>query len=83
MGAQLKQDHCNLIKEHNIHFDGPVDRAQWPSVHFQTFSNIQRLGRMEFAEYRESVTIESEDNPWREQTKRRAERITKLAKICR
>lgn len=83
MTAQQKQEHRNLIKEYNINFDGPIDRALWPSAHFQTFSNIQKLGRTGFAEYRESVTIDSEDNPWREQTKRRAERIATLAKICR
>jgi hypothetical protein len=83
MAPQNKQEHRNLIKEHNIHFDGPIDRGKWPSVHFRTFNNIQKLGGTEFAEYRESVTIDSEDTPWREQTKRRAERIAGLAKMCR
>jgi post-segregation antitoxin (ccd killing protein) len=44
--------------------------------------NIRKLGRIEFAEYRESVAVDSEDNPWREQTKCRAERIANLAKLC-
>jgi hypothetical protein len=72
-----------LIKDYNIHFDGPIDRAKWPPADFRTFNNIQKLGRTEFAEYREIVTIDSEDTPWREQTKRRAERIASLAKIFR
>jgi hypothetical protein len=83
MAVQQKQDHRRLIKEYNVHFDGPIDREKWPSAHFHTFSNIQKLGRTEFAEYRESVTIDSEDTPWREQTRFRAERIATLAKICR
>ncbi|OBT59599.1 hypothetical protein VE04_00034 [Pseudogymnoascus sp. 24MN13] len=83
MAAQQKQEHRNLVKEYNIFFDGPIDRAQWPTAHCQTFSNIQKLGRTGFAEYRESVTVDSEDKPWREQTKSRAERIAALARICR
>ena len=78
-----QQKHRDLVKEYNIFFDGPTDQAQWPTAHFQTFSNIQKLGRTGFAEYRESVTVDSEDKPWREQTKSRAERIASLARICR
>ena len=83
MSALQKQEHRNLIKDYNIHFDGPIDQDQWPSAHFQTFSNIQKLGRTGFVAFRESITVDSEDNPWRGQTRRRAERIVNLAKICR
>ncbi|CZR61916.1 uncharacterized protein PAC_11813 [Phialocephala subalpina] len=59
------------------------DRCYSPSTHRATFANIKKLGRLEFFEYRESITVDSEENPWREQTKRRAERIATLARICR
>jgi hypothetical protein len=83
MTPEQKQQHSNLIKKHNIHFDGSVGRSQWPAAHSQTFSNIQKLGRTEFTPYRESITTDSDAYPWREQTKRRAERIATLAKLCR
>lgn len=83
MAAQQKQDLRILIQKYNIHFDGPIDRIQWPATHFQTFENIQKLGHTEFASYRESITIESDDKPWRQQIKLRAERIVNLAKLCR
>ncbi|KIN03109.1 hypothetical protein OIDMADRAFT_195711, partial [Oidiodendron maius Zn] len=83
MNTLQKQSPHNLIKDYNIHFDGPIDQDQWPPAHFQTFSNIQKLGRTGFVAFRESITIDSEDKPWRGQTRRRAERIVNLAKICR
>jgi|SRR6266516_260099 len=80
---QKKQQHRILIKKHNIQFDGPVSRDKWPPNHKQTFNNIQKLGQIDFMQYRESITIDSEEKPWREQTRRRAERIACLARMCR
>jgi hypothetical protein len=65
MTPEQKQQPRNLIKKHNIHFDGTVGRSQWPAAHSQTFSNIQKLGRTEFTLYRESITIDSDAYPWR------------------
>jgi hypothetical protein len=83
MAAEQKQQLHTLIKKYNIHFDGEKSRDNWPTSHAQTFSNIKKLGMTDFLEYRDIITIESDEKPWREQTRRRAERIASLAKICR
>jgi hypothetical protein len=83
MAAKQKEQHRHLIKKYKIHFDGQVDKEKWPRNHDQTFANIQNLGRTEFAQYHANITIDSEEKPWRGQTRRRAERITALARVCR
>ncbi|KAF8865623.1 hypothetical protein BDZ45DRAFT_736191 [Acephala macrosclerotiorum] len=74
--AQQKQEHHNLIKKYNIHFDGPIDAEEWPSSHRATFISIKKLGRSEFVEYRESVAVDSEEKLWRGYAKHRAEQIS-------
>lgn len=83
MAPDQKEEYRILIKEYRIHFDGPVGEDKWPAGHRKAFDNIRKLGRTEFAQYRESISADSEFHPWREQTKRRAERIADLARLCR
>lgn len=83
MSLDQKEQYYLLIKKYRIHFDGPVAEDEWPASHGKTFDNIQKLGRTEFPQYRESISADSEFHPWREQTKRRAERIADLAVLCR
>jgi hypothetical protein len=84
MTPEQKEQHRNLVKKYKIHFDGPDRRMIWPLTHIQTFKNIQKLGKTEFQSYRESVTVDSAaERPWREQTRRRAKRISSLANGCR
>jgi hypothetical protein len=83
MALNQKGEYRNLIKKYRIQFDGPVEGDKWPASHRKTFDNIRKLGRTEFPQYHESISADSEFHPWREQTKRRAERITDLAILCR
>jgi hypothetical protein len=83
MNVKPKQQLHTLIKKYNIHFDGEIDEDKWPINHKVTFGNIKRLGETDLREYRDIVTIESDEKPWREQTRRRAERIAELANFCR
>ncbi|KAI9691720.1 MAG: hypothetical protein M1822_007792 [Bathelium mastoideum] len=81
--APIKKDvYFNLLQKYNIQFDGPVDAEDWPAFHKKTFENIRKLGRIDFQQYHESISADFELHPWREQTKRRAERVSKLAMRC-
>lgn len=83
MATNQKEKYRILIKKYNISFDGPVSQDEWPACHKKTFDNIRKLGRIEFSQYRESISADSEFHPWREQTRRRAERIADLATLSR
>jgi len=83
MTPDQKEEYRTLMKEYRIHFDGPVGKDEWPASHRKKFDDIRNLGRTEFLQYRESIRADSEFYPWREQTKRRAERIAELAERCR
>jgi hypothetical protein len=72
-----------LTKTHNIHFDGPVERREWPSNYENIFLDVQKLGTAIFEEYCESSVIDSLDKPWRTSTRRRAKRLAALANLCR
>jgi hypothetical protein len=78
-----KEQYRILIKKYNICFDGPVCQDEWPASHRRSFDSIRKLGRMELSQYRESISVDSELYPWREQTRRRAERVADLAALCR
>lgn len=83
MAVSQKEQYRILIKKYNICFDGPVTQDERPASHQKTFDSIRKLGRMELSQYRESISADSELHPWREQTRRRAERIADLAALCR
>jgi hypothetical protein len=83
MDLSQKEKYLILIKKYNIQFDGPLTGDEWPACHETTFANIRKLGRIEFKQYQESISVDSVLHPWRQQTKYRAERITGLAKLCR
>lgn len=72
-----------LADELNIHFLRPNQSEHVPETHKRLFEDIQKLGRQCYGEYHQSITVDSIDKPWREQTKRRAERLTILAEKCR
>ncbi|KAF2809204.1 uncharacterized protein BDZ99DRAFT_533885, partial [Mytilinidion resinicola] len=82
MDLNQKEQYRALMKKYRIHFDGPVTRNAWPASHTKTFSDIQKLGRIDFSLYQESISVDSDFHPWREQTRRRAERIAELAMLC-
>lgn len=69
-----------LAKEYKIYFYGPIDPSLWPETHRRLFEDVQKLGVQKHASYRESITVDSLEKPWRAQTTRRAERLVGLAK---
>ncbi|KAJ5593172.1 hypothetical protein N7537_010076 [Penicillium hordei] len=72
----------NLAKHLHINFLGPVQSNGWPSAHERLFSDVQKLGRRRFDEFMESITIDTLEKPWRNATRNRAVRLSKLAEEC-
>ena len=48
----IREELLALIKDHNIHFDGPVPPRQWPSQYRHHFQVIHEIGRVRYAEYK-------------------------------
>lgn len=82
MTTKEKERRRRLTKRYNIQFRGFADEDEWPVAHKTSFQNIKKLGQTDFNLYRGAVTVDSDECPWREQTRSRAERIARLAKIC-
>jgi hypothetical protein len=70
-----------LREGYNIHFDDH-DESRWPVHLKKTFDNIALLGGTTYGNYNESITFETEERPWRTQTKRRAAMIAETATRC-
>lgn len=66
-----------LAKKHNIAFRLPSDSP--PAAHLNKFKFVRTLGDRKFDNYCEVVGVRSEEEPWTEQTKRRAEWLTSRA----
>lgn len=80
MVSGSKQLVHELKQEYNIHFDDHESR--W-SVHLKkTFGNIAARGTTSYENYHENITFESEERPWRAQTKHRAAMIAETATRC-
>ncbi|KAH8889236.1 hypothetical protein GQ53DRAFT_842939 [Thozetella sp. PMI_491] len=76
---------ATLVKQFNIHFDGPVDavpKEGWPTTRQAIVEHIQKLGKQEYHQYQESISYDVLHRPWREQVRRRATRTVELAKSC-
>ncbi|KAI8632212.1 hypothetical protein F5Y19DRAFT_354295 [Xylariaceae sp. FL1651] len=84
---ERREAHRRLMKKYKIEFVGPVDslsdRDQIPDHHHTIVSHIRHLSRNEFSQFRESIAVDSDERPWREQIRRRAERVASLADSCR
>ena len=83
--ANSKDAQRRLMKKYNIVFEGPIDsgnQSKWPSNCMIVFQHLRQLGRTEFEPYRESISADLLQHPWREQVRRRARRISALAKLC-
>jgi hypothetical protein len=73
------------MKKLNIVFEGPtdaIDQARLPDNCKTVFRHVQLLGKTEFETYRETVEADMHQKPWKEQVRRRARRISELAKRC-
>lgn len=83
MKSSMREKYNLLIDKYNIEFAGEVDPDKWPTVFEKKFAEIRRLGLQEFSKYEASINADTALHPWREHTKRRAERIAILAGECR
>ena len=73
----------DLARAHSIVFDtGPDSATNWPTSHKRLFGNIKQLGRQIFENYCQNEEDRLLDEPWRDQTVRRAERLSHLAYRC-
>ena len=79
MANDADRDLRRLIKRYRIEFKGAVSPSQWPSAHKSTFENIRKIGAQRYDGFCASIDIHSNEQPWREQTKHRAEYLAKRA----
>lgn len=73
------RDLRRLAKRFKITFRSVDDKDQWPQAHRNTFQDIQSIGDHKFEIYSASIDIRSADEPWRGQTKARAEWLSRRA----
>lgn len=79
MQAQEYLTRRQLADQFNIHFLGPVQSGRWPETHSRLFADVQKLGDQKFDSYRESITVDSIDKPWRTRTSLRAKRLAGMS----
>jgi hypothetical protein len=73
------RDLRRLAKRHRITFKSSSNVEEWPSAHQSNFQSIRRIGSQRFDDFCAHIDIRSMDEPWREQTKHRAEWLAKRA----
>lgn len=79
MVSDPDRDLRRLAKRYRIIFKPPVSSDQWPSIHRNTFEIICKLGKPSFVGYQASIDVRSSEQPWREQTKSRADWLAQRA----
>ncbi|KAK5994182.1 hypothetical protein PT974_07625 [Cladobotryum mycophilum] len=82
---EIRETQRRLMNKHKVKFLGPIEslREEDQPANYRTIvSHIRQLGRTDFAQYHESITVDANERPWREQIRRRAQRIAGLAKRC-
>jgi hypothetical protein len=73
------RDLRRLAKRYGITIQSPPNAQQWPAVHQRLFESIRKIGDRKFDSFCASIDIRSNDEPWREQTKYRAEWLANRA----
>jgi hypothetical protein len=81
MAAKSDRDLRQLANRFHITFKPPGFSDQWPASHRTTFENIQAIGEKKFDSFYANIDIHSNDQPWRKQTKNRAEWLAKRANL--
>ncbi len=83
MTPEQSRELRRLAKAHRIFFvSNPSPPHSWPEGHRDTFLNIRKIGNFRFDQYGETVDILTNSKPWRNETKRRAARLSGLAAQC-
>ncbi|PQE30536.1 1,4-alpha-glucan branching enzyme protein [Rutstroemia sp. NJR-2017a WRK4] len=73
------RDLRRLAKRYGITIQSPPNAHLWPAVHRGLFESLRKVGDQKFDNFSASIDIRSNDEPWREQTKHRAEWLAKRA----
>jgi len=81
MAHASDRDLRRLAKKFRITFKPPGFSEQWPATHRTTFENIRTIGEQKFDSFCANIDINSNDQPWRKQTKNRAEWLAKRASL--
>lgn len=77
--ADTDRDLRRLAQKYRIAFKSNSNTQQWPSAHQDSFKSVRRIGDQKFDNFCANIDIRSNDEPWREQTKYRAEWLAKRA----
>jgi hypothetical protein len=73
------RDLRRLAKRYRITMQSPQNAQLWPAVHQCLFESLRKIGDQKFDNFSASIDIPSNDEPWREQTKDRADWLAKRA----
>lgn len=82
---EIKAAMRRLMAKYKIEFLGPVESLEelnQPSSHRTIVSHVQQLGSTRFSQFHETITVDSDERPWRGQIRNRVQRIVKLANVC-
>lgn len=78
MAAESGRDLRRLAKEHRISFKPPVSsKDDWPSRYRNHFDNVTKTGANTYEHFVASIDPLTDQHPWRENTKFRAEWLAK------
>ena len=80
MAAEQGRELRRLAKKYRISFKPPVSsKDDWPSRYRNTFDNITKIGVYTHEHFVASIDPLSDQQPWRERTKFRAEWLAEKA----
>lgn len=79
MADDKERDLRRLAKRFKITFKMISTPQQWPPEHQSSFQSIRRIGDQKLNTFSANIDIRSNDEPWKEQTKHRAEWLVKRA----
>lgn len=81
MARESDGDLRRLAKRYRITFKPPGSSDQWPDAHRTTFDNIRNIRERRFDSFYANIDIHTNDQPWKKQTKNRAEWLAKRATL--
>lgn len=78
--ALTAEEHRNLVKAYNIHFDGPRPPSSWPDQYAEIFRIIYDIKGLRYEDYKAS---ERRGMLAVAEMKNRVARLNHIAQICR
>jgi hypothetical protein len=77
--ADTDRDLRRLAQRYRITFKSISNTQQWPSQHKDSFQSVRKIGDKKIDNYCADIDIRPNDEPWKGQTKHRAEWLAKRA----